>query len=108
MRQRRPHRITVQRFTQSVTSNYDASGRTWSDLRTVWGSMMPLSGFKGVVAGRDVSKVNHVCEMAYDPSDPLRAADRLSYGSETYAIEWIENVHGMKREVRAFCRRIDS
>ena len=108
MRQRRPHRVTVQRFTASVSSNYDASGRTWTDLRTVWANMMPLSGFRGSLAGRDVSKVSHVCEMAYDPSDALRAADRLSYGSETYSINWIDNVHGLKREVRAFCQRIDS
>lgn len=105
---RRPHRVKVERFTAALTDNYDASGRTWAEVRTVWAWMLPLSGFKGTLAGRDVSKVSHVCEMLYDPSDPLRPADRLVYGGENYAIEWIENVRGLKREVRAFCRRVDA
>ena len=106
MRQRRPHRITIQRFSASVSSTYDASNRTWAELRTNWGHLVPVGGFKHLVAGRDVSKVSHVCEMAYDPSDPLLSKDRLVYGGENYAIEWIENVHGIKREVRVFCRRL--
>lgn len=108
MRKRLPHRIEVQKFT-AVESQYgDRSGRTWATDRTEWGHMKPLSGFEGRIAGRDVSQVTHVCEMYYNPGDPLKPKDRLRWQSENYSITWIENVDGRDHSIRVFCRRVDS
>lgn len=69
--------------------------------------MKPTSGYTGDIAGRDMSIVSHVCELYYNEDTPLNAKNRLVKDSENYSIQWIEEVDGRTRHVRAFCRRVD-
>jgi len=107
MRKRLPHRVAVQTFSVTTSATGDRSGKTWATSSTVWAHMKPLSGFKGDIAGRDVSQVSHVCDMYYNEDTALNAKDRLLMDSENYAIQWVEEVNGRTHEVRVFCRRVD-
>jgi SPP1 family predicted phage head-tail adaptor len=107
MRKRLPHRIDVQSYTVTTTATGDRSGKTWTTLQTVWGDMKPLSGFQGNIAGRSMTEVSHVCDMYYYATTPLKSRDRLVKDSENYSITWVEEIDGLTRSLRVFCKRVD-
>lgn len=72
------HRITIQSKTSTDT------GDTWTDLRTQWAKIEPLSSSKIVFLSAQGSKVSHLVKFRKKPA--VNVGARFLYDGRTYYI----------------------
>lgn len=72
------HRVTIQTKSSSET------GDTWTDLRTQWAKIEPLSSSKIVFLSAQGSKVSHLVKFRKKPA--VNVGERFTYESRTYYI----------------------
>ena len=94
------HRLTLQ--SKTVTRNaYGEEVITWTNEKTVWGSIEPLSGREYFQAQQVQSKVTHKVSIRYYTG--LRTDWRILFGSRIFDIVSALNIEERNREMVLYC-----
>lgn len=89
---------------QSVTETRDAAGgvsQSWSTDRTVWASVVPLSGREYYQAQQAQSQVTHKVSMLYFAG--LTSKQRLLFGTRVFEIAAVININESNELYELMC-----
>tara|TARA_R110002110_G_scaffold250289_1_gene466390 strand:+ start:103 stop:429 length:327 start_codon:yes stop_codon:yes gene_type:complete len=89
------HRVIIQTHT-TTNDEFGHPGRTWSDLDTVWASVIPVSAREYQEGKQTVGEVTHRVVMRYRSG--FDQADRLKFG--TRLLEIVALINPLERNER--------
>lgn len=94
------HRLEI----QEATEQQDSVGepiKTWSKLRTVWGSVQPLSGREYLLSQQVTPEQTHRIMLRYTPE--LTVRHRIVFDSRHFDINSIIDVDERHIELELLC-----
>jgi len=94
------HRVTIQQRSTSLGTRGQAS-TTWTDVKTVWGSVRRLSGRELELAKRLYADATFAIVLRYRAG--LTEEHRLKFGSRYFGIGAVDNDEERNRELRLLC-----
>lgn len=90
---------------QSRTRAADGAGGftvTWSDTKTAWAKVEPLSGRETLIAGKVSSNVTHKVTIRSNAVS-VNNSMRMVYGGNNYNVRWVREVEERNRVVEVYC-----
>ena len=98
------HRLTIETLSTGISDGMGGIAQDFSDYKTVWASIEPLTGREQTVAAQRGSEENVRISMRYDanvrPSCRLRRGDSTTY----FDIVNIVNPEFRNKELILYCR----
>lgn len=97
------HRVTLQRPGGSRDA-YGQRQTTWTDVATVWASVMPTSTAERLAASQAHSFVTHRVTIRYGSEwSTIDASWRIKFGSRYMPIEGVRNLEEQGRWFELVC-----
>jgi SPP1 family predicted phage head-tail adaptor len=100
------HRVTVQQNTPTRDTD-GAEIDDWSDVATVWGAVIPLSGREQFISSGDqtVALADTRIEIRYRSG--LDVKMRVTWDGHTYNIRQIREIDSRRREIHLYCQEVN-
>lgn len=98
------HRITLQNRT-TTPDGYGGQTVTWTDLATVWASVMPLRSREYWQAQQIKSTTTHEIEIR-NPHVTIGPEDRILFGTRNFTIDGIRNAEERNIKTVILCSEV--
>ena len=91
---------------RTATESRDAVGgvvETWATARTIWGSLVPMTGRERLRAMQVDARLSHKAEFHYEDAKTMEAADQILVGTREFTIGPPMNVEEANVLVQVMC-----
>lgn len=92
------NKITIQTIVNEVDDFGQPllNGSGYTDYKTVWASVIPVSGKESFLSNTDFSKTTHKIKIRYIPN--IKASMRILWQGRIFNIVNVRNIEEMNRE----------
>lgn len=99
------HKIEVQQFQSTVSSNGDVNNINWLTYKSVWASVKPMdsSAQREESGQRDIVHDRYNIKIRFD--DGVTTNMRILHKGDSYDIEAIHDLNGRKQYLTLRCMR---
>lgn len=97
------HRITFQKLEQTKNEFGEMLGQ-WSDFKTVWADVRPVSGRQFFAAKQINNEISHNIYIRYNSE--LLPNMRIKYKERTFDILYLMNVNEENKLMQIYCKEI--